>query len=760
MLRLRETMLVGDGGCLDANDVAAFLAGALGSVATRRLERHVARCLECRELLSALARERSLTNLSLAAAALDDSAPPLSLEDTALASGTIVDRYAILHRLGAGAMGVVYAARDRELNRQVALKLLRTDSLATDELAAWRERLLREARAMAQLTHPNVVAVHDVGRFGEQIFVAMELVEGQTLAQWLRDGPRPLDDVLAAFLDAGHGLAAAHDAGLVHRDFKPENVLVGRDGRVRVTDFGLARELMPSGAATQTARARAATRLTVTGALMGTPFFMSPEQLLSAPVDASCDQFSFCVSLWHALSGEHPFDIDGPGGLFAAVTEGRRRSRHERVPRWLLPLLLRGLSVAADARHPSLHALLAALARGRTRLRRRATAAMVVAAGLLVAGSVAYRPTRAPAFCRASAPLAGVWDRTRADGVRRAFAATGVPFAGAAAVEVARALDGYARAWSAVRSDACDASLVRGDQSAMLFELRATCLDVRREQLRALVDELQAADATTVARAPTAAQVLGALSRCSDAPALLAPVRPPATKLPAVAALRRELAAVTAARALGRASVVNERARTLARAAAALHYRPLEAEALAALGAIDDEVGDAAAAETALQESVWAAEAGGDDELAARVWIDLIDVMARQRGRVEATLALVPRVTALLERLGGGHDELAGALHVVMGRLLVGGGRAVAGEHELRAGVALLERRFGPDDVRVARAVAALGESREARQPGAGRDAFARALAIVRKVYGDAHPEVARAASRLAASVERAARGD
>jgi hypothetical protein len=705
--------------------------------------------------LSALARERSLAGPLVDPTPPSEPALPPGDHEPTLPSGTPVGRYVVLHRLGAGAMGVVYAARDPELNRGVALKLLRSELVDPDERAELRERLLREARAMAQLAHPNVVAVHDVGRFGERIFIAMELVEGQTLGRWLARQARPAREIIASFVAAGQGLAAAHQAGLVHRDFKPENVLVGRDGRVRVTDFGLAREMTAAAVVGHGLGAGVASRLTMTGALMGTPFFMSPEQLMAGPVDARSDQFSFCVALWLALTGEHPFLSDGPGGLIAAVTQGRlRRPRHERVPRWLRPLVLRGLSVAPDARHPSLAALLHAIARGRKRTARRVAAA---AACLVVAGGVAYRQLHAPiAPCREVAPLGGVWDGAHAATVRRAFAATGVPYAGAAAAEVVRVLDGYAQAWAAMRSDACEAALVRGDQSDALLQLSARCLDVRRDELRALVDRLQSADATVVERAPAAVQTLGALGRCSDGPALLAPVRPRPTTLPALAALERELGAVAAARTLGHASEVRERARALAQAAAALRYRPLEAAALALRGAVEADVGDDGAAEATLQEAVWAAQAGGDDELAARVWIDLIGVVGRQRGRAEAALALAPRVTALIERLGGGHDELAGALHVAVGRLVRDRARAAAAEDELRAGVTLLERRFGPDDLRVAAAVAALGEAREARQPGSGRDALARALSILRKIYGDAHPAVTHARAALASAVARA----
>src|SRR5437763_1115036 len=199
--------------------------------------------------------------------------------------GATVGRYVVLDRIGAGGMGVVYAAYDPELDRRVAIKLLRPDRFSSE---AGRLRLLREAQALARLTHPNVVAVYDAGTFGDRVFVAMELVEGETLRQWLGEGPRSWREVLDRFLPAGRGLAAAHAAGLVHRDFKPENVLLGRDGRVRVMDFGLARVEehaqestalpMMVRALTEESVPRPLGPLTQEGRVLGTPNYMSPEQ--------------------------------------------------------------------------------------------------------------------------------------------------------------------------------------------------------------------------------------------------------------------------------------------------------------------------------------------------------------------------------------------------------------------------------------------------------------------------------------------------
>ncbi|MCA9693542.1 MAG: serine/threonine protein kinase, partial [Myxococcales bacterium] len=219
------------------------------------------------------------------------------LPATALQRGDSIDRYLILARLGEGGMGLVYAAHDPELDRKVAIKLLRGDP--TDSGA--RDRLLREAQAMARLSHPNVITVHDVGTARGHVFVAMEYVEGGTLGTWLEEQERGWRAVLDVFLAAGRGLAAAHEAGLVHRDFKPDNVLLERDGRVRVADFGLARYGLgaapthppaPAEAPTDMTRTGVSlnTKLTITGATVGTPAYMAPEQLGGVDVDARADQ--------------------------------------------------------------------------------------------------------------------------------------------------------------------------------------------------------------------------------------------------------------------------------------------------------------------------------------------------------------------------------------------------------------------------------------------------------------------------------------
>ena len=309
--------------------------------------------------------------------------------------GTRVGRFVVVGELGKGGMGVVYAAHDRELDRKVALKVLRAVAATEEE----RMRMLREGQAMARITHPNVITVYEVGVEGTLVFLAQELLDAGTLATWLQK-PRGEAAIIDKFVLAGRGLAAAHAAGLVHRDFKPENVLLGQDGRVRVADFGLARALGPVTdsltAATRANMARAQLELsrspmsplTRTGAVMGTPMFMAPEQHLGESTDARSDQFAFCVALYHALYGDWPFPGKTAVALADAVIEGRMQPppRGRSVSARIRRVLLRGLATKPGDRYPSIDALLADLTRPPTHRVR--TLVIALGAATLVAGAV------------------------------------------------------------------------------------------------------------------------------------------------------------------------------------------------------------------------------------------------------------------------------------------------------------------------------------------------------------------------------------
>jgi serine/threonine protein kinase len=372
--------------CLTEETIAELVEGRLEPERFESAERHVSECARCMRLVDEAGG-------ALSSSGSPSGPPSAGAFPAPLAAGAHVGRYEIIEPVGAGGMGRVYSARDPVLDRRVALKLLHPHA-ATDELET---RLLREAKAMARLSHPEVITVHDAGRYADQLFIAMEFVEGRTLRQWLAQKRRPWREVLAVFLRAGRGLARAHEAGIIHRDFKPDNVLVGDDGRVRVTDFGLARAVQSPEAAPEDAPApplgeetTIEATLTRTGTLLGTPAYMAPEQHAGAPADERSDIYAFCVALYEGVYGERPFPGPGMAALVAQKRDGAVRTpKDERgVPRRLRRAILQGLRPSAVERYPSMPALLDALERGS-----RAPRAWIAAgafAGLVAAGAAAW----------------------------------------------------------------------------------------------------------------------------------------------------------------------------------------------------------------------------------------------------------------------------------------------------------------------------------------------------------------------------------
>jgi hypothetical protein len=383
--------------CLDANTVQELMAGSMAASQQALANSHLDTCVDCRRLVAAMARSLAKTDpRDRAVSPLEDTAFAAPTGATAdgssrdtpqvLRPGTRVGRYVVAELIGAGGMGVVYRCDDPELNRRVAVKLLRKDLRA----AIGEARLLREAQAMARISHQNVIAVHDVGTYEQQVFVAMELVEGESLRAWVKGRVRPVAEIVQVFAAAGRGLAAAHSAGLIHRDFKPDNVLVGTDARVRVTDFGLARVDEEGRESEPQAAAAVAVDepLTMSGAVIGTPAYMAPEQHRGGHVDARSDQFAFCVALYEALYGERPFAGKTYAELAAEVKAGRVRpapaGRRVAVPASLRAIVLRGLAVRPGDRFATMDDLLEALGRDRTRVPR--TLAWVFLVGAVIAG--------------------------------------------------------------------------------------------------------------------------------------------------------------------------------------------------------------------------------------------------------------------------------------------------------------------------------------------------------------------------------------
>jgi tetratricopeptide (TPR) repeat protein/tRNA A-37 threonylcarbamoyl transferase component Bud32 len=573
---------------LDEDTIVAFIGARLEPERITRVEAHVRGCAACGELLTlALGGARGPRE-----AAHDH---PVPSDSGALARGTAFGRYTVLGPLGRGAMGEVYAAYDPELDRKVALKILHRVADGADERS--RGRLLREAKAIAKLRHPNVILVHDAGTIDGRVFLAMEHVEGQTLAAWLAEKPRTRKEIVDVFAAAGRGLHAAHAAGIAHRDFKPQNVMVDGTGGVRVMDFGLAREIGETEPAAATAPMDVdlpgahALPLTRTGEIVGTPLYMPPEGFKTQRADARSDQFSFCVALYQALYGAHPFGGKNLGELIAAVTAGRVLPPPPKstVPPWLRRVVLRGLSADPAARWPSMEALTAALEHDPARTRGFWLAGVAVAAAIVaVAAAVRTRSGHESICHRGPERLAGVWepaasgDSSRRAATKAAFSKTGVEYAADLWQRAAGLLDRYREGWLQMYQETCTATHERGDQSVQVLDLRMACLTERLGRVKALTDVFADANATVVENAVSAAGALPSLDRCADVEQLRAVMPPPENPAARarVEALRQELARVVALQDSGQCAAASASSKKLNADAEQLAYLPLRADVL------------------------------------------------------------------------------------------------------------------------------------------------------------------------------------
>ena len=562
--------------------------------------------------------------------------------------------YRLLDHIGEGAMGSVYSAYDEHLERKIAIKLIRASRLDSADL---RERTLREARALARLSHPNVVHVYEVGEIQGQLFVAMEFLGGPSLGAWLDvEGRRGWPETLRIFCQAGDGLAAAHAQGIIHRDFKPHNAMFGSDGWVRVLDFGLARFDAPEQSGD------AATRLddpnldlTISGVVMGTPAYMAPEQITMRQVSAQSDQFSFCVALFEALYGYRPFGGENIGALFEDLTAGRvaARPRDTDVPRWLHAVLLRGLSVDPQARWPSMHELLAALRRDpRVRRRRVATGLLLLAFTSALGFAVAWPDEPAPDVCAGAGEEATeIWGETRAAEVRTLVHERHGTRADELLAIVEPQLDRYATAWSEMRAEACRAH-ADGQQSSNIFDLRTACLDRRLASLDALVEMLAGASAEQLDGIALAASGLPMLERCADTASLLAELAPPeqAQTRARVQTHREALARALVHEDAGQLQLGLELVAAVLADTEALEYQPLLAEAWLRKGCL--EMGaDVVEAERSLSQALWTAVAIDHAAVAAEASSKRGYLHGPVLGKHQRALDDLPMLAALNKRV-------------------------------------------------------------------------------------------------------------
>jgi eukaryotic-like serine/threonine-protein kinase len=731
--------------CLGTDTLVDYVEGRAGVELRMRVEEHASRCASCREVLSSLAREGT----PVAPGA--EPPRPLGL----IEPGTRVGRYVIARKIGAGGVGMVYAAHDPELGRLVAVKLLRAD-----RDARLHERLRREAQAMAQLAHPNVVAVYDVGVFDERVFIAMEHVAGETLARWLAE-PRSQREILDVYRAAGRGLTAAHAAGIVHRDFKPENVLIGDDGRVRVGDFGLARTAgdRVDALGTPVAFGSAVTAsdggpLTAPGTLLGTPFYIAPELYGGADADRRSDQFSYCVALFTALHGERPFHGETAEEFAANVRAGQLREppAGRRVPRRIRAALRRGLNVDPAMRFASLDDLLVELSDSPRRWAAWALGTAVVAAATTW---LMMRPANQIPDQRctgAAAAFAAAWNPARRAEIQAAFTASRMTYAPAALTRVTDLLDRYAARWVRAHTEACRATRILGEQTEAMLDLRMTCLGRRLQDAAALVTALSKADRSIVVRSVEAVSRLPDIAGCADLSALRQAVPPPADPIARakLSELTPRLAEARAAGEVGAYSRALEVLQPLAAAARALGYLPFQAEAEWLQGRIEYEKNDLTSAENTLMATVWSAEAGRNDEIAGRAWVMLLFVVGYSKAEQDRAVLLVPRATAALARLGG-KAELEQALEGALGSIDSLNGRYDSAIGHFEKSVAAAERAFEADDFRLALPLVNLATVFSNR--GDAHRAIPilqRALGIQERALGPDHPHTARTLAILA----------
>ena len=693
-----------------------------------------------------------------------------------LAPGQPLGRYRIERMVGRGAMGEVYAAYDPQLDRRVAIKVL----TATYRSAEAAIRLVREAQALAKLDHPNVVTVHDAGELDGRVFLAMRFVEGMTLGEHLSRHQPEAPAIIELFLAAGRGLAAAHRAGLVHRDLKPGNVLVDTQGRVSVTDFGLARSVADlGGGAPPPARVAHASRpdgertssldsdMTQAGAMIGTPAYMSPEQHAGERGSAKSDQFAFCVAMWEALFGRHPFvrpgddRVNSPFGFAQMISDGilvAPPSGHA-VPKWVVAALTRGMARDPVQRWPSMDTLLGALEPSVSGYR---VAVVVLAAmatvGVGVAGWLALRPGATPGRrCASEAAdrVTTAWTTDHAAGLDARFAASGRAYAEAMATQAKRGLDQYAARWVELATDACTVGRGSDAEARGLAARRATCMDQRLTALRTLVAELTAAGRPElVDNASSIVAGLPDLGDCADPPPLAGTLPPEvAAKLPPLEARLVEVRVLLDAGLFKDALAA---AVPLTSEADQLGWPPLRIGAHQAQGEIRLGL-----LEPAVDDFLVAANLATEHHLgrdAARSFASAVQAAGAERRRdTVATLALLARAAAIAT----GDPALVSGAQIAYGRALVrtsryhdAGPLCREAKAEIDARVDATRQERGRARDCLVEALAPMGEGAEVRALlEEGRDEITR-------LAGADHPAVADYTVALAPFVRADGRAD
>jgi serine/threonine protein kinase len=737
----------------------------------------------------------------------NEAPPPSADEASEIARGTVLGRYTVLERLGAGATATVFSAYDAQLERIVALKVLRAQLESTDI----RLRLMREAQAMARLRHPNVVTVYDAGTFGERIYIAMEFVDGLTLRNWVRREPRSWRDVLAVLKAAGRGLAAAHEAGLVHRDFKPDNVLVGSHGRVLVTDFGIARrgqstttsevsasgssltdsaprsraqgsereeldesaprsraqgserkevdadprsEPTPASNTTSSSRSwssSSAQPLTVEGSILGTPGYIAPEHLFEGIDDARSDQFSFAVTMYVTLYGARPFRFTNLLTYCEAVKRAPEAPPASDVPAWIHAVIARGLALKPEQRFTSIADLLDALERDPWQRRKRWALGAFLAAGAVTAVA-AYGRHRVDLRAKSregEALMASTWNASGEQRLRESLERADPNGGSDLARIVVGKLTEYARSWTETHRSISEATLIRGEQDVATMDRRLRCLERGRDRFAALTDTLAQGHAGVAKYAINAVYALEHPSTCKTSNAAAIPI------LPAAPALRgRALAvehAIAQATALENAGELAKAERVIEQAlpeASAIPYPRAEADLLLIGGRVKDASDDKRAALDLVQRAFRAAQRAGDDPLAARAASRSAHLFVMWRDNFEEGERWAQIAQSISDRAGSNSDLQA---EVLASRIIVNYTTHPEKNIELHEQlISLLQSLYGENDPRVATAIGNRAVTHyylHMLEPALSDER--RSLELKIRLVGPNHPSLARTYSNI-----------
>jgi eukaryotic-like serine/threonine-protein kinase len=701
--------------CASPETLLVYLEHRATAEERQALQVHLDVCPTCRETVAALA--------SLGRVGSGVEPEPTS----EIGPGSTVHRYEIESLIGRGGMGSVYVAFDPKLDRRVALKLLDADFLDSSVPSQW----VSEARAMAQVSHPNVVEVFDAGVDGDTVFIAMERVVGVTLRTWMAGGHR-WPAVLEVMSAAGRGLAAAHAAGLVHRDFKPENVLVESQRnhpRVRVTDFGLAVSEKTPESSRDESSIEEEPRV-----LAGTLTYMAPEQLVGAKADVASDQFAFCVTLYEALFGRRPFPGTSRSELLDAMSRPLEIPR-TKTPRWLTDVLARGLASDPPDRHASMGALLDRLRRGGSAARRRrwSAAGVVVVCGAVVAGVASDRfgPRHS---CDAASWLGDVWEPRRLERIEAAFAGTGSTHAEHAWDRSRATLERYV----VDLASAYTASCASPDEDDAQADRRLRCLTRGRDRLDAVARSFESADRSVVQHSLAASRALPPPALCASPPE----IDPPSADVHEdVERVRGVIETAKGLLSAGRRQEAADLLEPEIEVARSLDYPPVLAQILATMGSVLESL-DAARAQAALEEALLVAEERNMDLLAAKIRVTLVYATGHESGQGHRALPLIRAAEAAITRAGEPQD-LAAKLDYHTAVLLFDEGEPSAAEARADVGLQRIATEEVDDSGLQRRLLQARGTARlELRRTAEGLADLERALQIGESDLGATHPHV------------------